>query len=102
MTKRTITTIIAVLLIVITTPIYLLIFSVSLNFFDTTDVNSLQPWLIVGGVSAISAALLGGSLYGSLRAIRGGANALGLAISLTPLLGLAVFWAWLMQQSFGA
>lgn len=96
---RLLASILVVLLIVITLPVYFTISGLSFMAFDSPDALGWS-FAVVGTVIGVSLLSVVGSLIGSLRLIRRQKIGMGLGVSLIPILVLAIFWAWLSQQSF--
>jgi hypothetical protein len=91
--------ILAVLLIVLTLPIYVTFCGLSFMAFDSPG-GGFFPWMLVGGTLLISLLSVFGSLVGSLLLIRRKKIWWGLGVSIIPLIVLAIFWTWVNTQSF--
>jgi len=96
---RLLASILAILLIVITLPVYFTISGLSFMAFDSPDALGWS-FAVVGTVIGVSLLSVVGSLVGSLLLIRRQKIGMGLGVSLIPILVLAIFWVWLSQQSF--
>lgn len=92
-------TILAIILVSLTVPVFFTIGGLSLMTFDS-GVDSVAPWLIAGGVVGACLLIPTASLIGAILLIRRNQTWLGLVLSLLPTVVLAVFWLWLSQQSF--
>ncbi len=92
-------TILAVILIAVTLPIYFTICGLSFMAFDSPDAIGWSV-SVVGAVIGVSLLSVIGSLVGSLMLIRRKKIGAGVGVSLIPMLVLAIFWLWLSQQSF--
>lgn len=99
--SRILAIVVAVILVVVTLPVYLTICGFSVMAFDQPGSEQLfWPWALVGTVLGVSVLVPAGSLIGSILLIRKSKTQAGLALSLLPMAVLAVFWIWLSQQSF--
>ncbi len=96
---RLIASVIAVILVAITLPVYFTISGLSFMAFDSPDALGWS-FAVVGTVIGVSLVTIIGSLIGSLLLIRRQKTGMGLGVSLIPILVLCIFWLWLSQQSF--
>lgn len=98
-TKKFFLTVLAVGLVLITSPLYLTISGLSIMALDSGEA-AWQPWVFILTVWGISLLVLVGSLVGSVKLIRKGLSGKGILVSLIPALVMSVFWLWLSTQSF--
>jgi len=98
MIKRTLLITVAVILVVITLPMYLTISGLSLMAFDQGF--AWQPALFAGLIILASILIPVLSLVFGIKMIRRAKEWQGIGISLVPALVLTVFWLWASQQSF--
>lgn len=90
---------VAALLVTITLPVFLTVSGLSIMSLDAGG-DSIWPWLFIGGVWGTSLIVPSGSLVGAVLLIRRKKVWAGLAVSLIPMVVLAIGWMWLSQQSF--
>ncbi len=90
---------VAALLVTITLPVFLTVSGLSIMALDSGG-ESIWPWLFIGAVWGTSLIVPTASLVGAVLLIRRHKVWAGLAVSLVPMIVLAIGWMWLSQQSF--